>query len=372
MRLLRPHPTLAAALLLFAVAVRAGEQDRSVEESLRKGAGFLWAQQDGDGGWHSKTYGLLRSGQALTPFVLNTLLQIPESTTAAPKEKIDRAVAFIKAHLNADGALGMSDPKLHDYPNYATALAIHALARRGGESDTVAHMQVFLRSQQFSGDAWTSDHPAFGAWGMGGVARTPREPGHLDLSMTRNVLDALRACAPETHGKAFENAQTFLRRCQNLTGDGGFLFSTVVLDANKAGVDRERCRSYGTATADGILALLDCDVSEDDPRVKAALKWTLDRSRVGAASGFPSDSEKRWDTGLQFYYYAAIARVYRKLVPRTSDGGKFRAELAAHLLKTHRADGSWVNENFLVKEDDPCIATVFALGALIDLQEWPR
>ena len=40
----------------------------------------------------------------------------------------------------------------------------------------------------------------------------------------------------------------------------------------------------------------------------------------------------------------------------------------AFLVKSQRPDGSWANENILVKEDDPLIATVFALNALIDLQ----
>src|SRR6266446_5692787 len=36
------------------------------QPALQKGAAWLWSRQEADGGWHSHTYGLLRSGQSLT------------------------------------------------------------------------------------------------------------------------------------------------------------------------------------------------------------------------------------------------------------------------------------------------------------------
>jgi len=36
------------------------------EDAVRSGVHYLWRQQGADGGWHSRTYGLLRSGQSLT------------------------------------------------------------------------------------------------------------------------------------------------------------------------------------------------------------------------------------------------------------------------------------------------------------------
>ena len=52
--------------------------------SLTRAAQYLWAQQAADGGFHSATYGLLRSGQSLTPFVLGALLRVPDATVSAP------------------------------------------------------------------------------------------------------------------------------------------------------------------------------------------------------------------------------------------------------------------------------------------------
>ena len=55
--------------------------------ALERGAAYLWSRQAEDGGWHSHTYGLLRSGQSLTPFVLDALLQAPD----APRDKVASA-----------------------------------------------------------------------------------------------------------------------------------------------------------------------------------------------------------------------------------------------------------------------------------------
>ena len=55
-------------------------------------------------------------------------------------------------------------------------------------------MVAQLRAQQFSeANGWTPEHTAYGGWGMGGAIRRPPDAGHVDLSMTRFVLEALRA-----------------------------------------------------------------------------------------------------------------------------------------------------------------------------------
>src|SRR5262249_4020768 len=169
-----------------------------------------------------------------------------------PPGGVDRAIAFLKRHTNAEGAVGKVDPLLYDYPSYATALAVQALRRSG---QPVYRMVAWLLTQQFTEEhGWKRDDPAYGAWGMGGDPRTAPNAGHVDLSMTRHVLQALAAAGVPAGDPAFARARVFVERCQNT--DGGFFFSTVVLDANKAGQDGPLYRSYGTATADGILAML--------------------------------------------------------------------------------------------------------------------
>src|SRR5215469_10991663 len=75
---------------------------------LQRTAQYLWSQQAQDGGFHSSTYGLLRSGQSLTPFVLDALLDPPISVPLR-SDAVDRALSFITRNTNADGALGRMD-----------------------------------------------------------------------------------------------------------------------------------------------------------------------------------------------------------------------------------------------------------------------
>src|SRR5436190_22139784 len=98
-------------VLVSACGTQAGTADDG-REAIRKATHYLWAKQAADGGWHSETYGLLKSGQSLTPFVFFALFDSSEF----PKDSADRAFAFIRANLNAAGEVGRSDPSLEDYP----------------------------------------------------------------------------------------------------------------------------------------------------------------------------------------------------------------------------------------------------------------
>ena len=82
-------------LLAQAGCARTGQSARPPSSpALAKAAAYLWSRQADDGGWHSHTYGLLRSGQSLTPFVLEALLQVPEAEYPLPGPKVDRAIAL--------------------------------------------------------------------------------------------------------------------------------------------------------------------------------------------------------------------------------------------------------------------------------------
>jgi hypothetical protein len=287
---------------------------RNQQQCLARAAAYLWQQQAGDGGWHSHTYGLLRSGQSLTPFVLQALLDVPETAYPLPRAKVGRAIAFIQAHTRRDGALGMSDPGIPDYPNYATALAVSSLCRsRGaGWEEQVRPMVAYLRSQQFTEqNAWDRSDAVYGAWGMGGERRTKPVTGHVDLSMTRHVLEALRAAGAPDSDPVFECARVFVERCQNFDprraddGDGGFFFSTTEFDTNKAGQDGSHFRSYGTTTADGILALMAVGRPSSDPRIEAAARWLSSHHHDMNVPGFVGQAYQRWPRGLAFYYSAA-------------------------------------------------------------------
>jgi hypothetical protein len=334
--------TALAFLLTSACTVRTSAN------AIPRASHYLWSQQAEDGGWHSRTYGLLRSGQSLTPFVLNALLQVPHE---GPASAIDRAIAFLHRNTNNEGAVGKMDPLLCDYPNYATALTVQALLRA---HQPVSHLIDWLRKQQFTeAHGWKRDDAPYGAWGIGGEPRLAPNPGHVDLSMTRHVLQALAAAGVPASDPVFTRARVFVERCQN--PDGGFFFSTVVLDANKAGQDGQQYRSYGTTTADGLLSLAAMGTPPDDDRFKSAHRWLAAHDSADGAPGFVGPAYQRWTAGLRFYYAATAAEARNSCSP----------EMAANLKTTQHHDGSWRNPENLVKEDDPLIATPFALMALI-------
>jgi len=337
-------------LLTTAAAAAACSWTRE-RSPLARAAQYLWAQQAADGGFHSATYGLLRSGQSLTPFVLGALLRVPDDDVPAPAGAVDRAIAFIRTHTTADGAVGITGGDA-DYPNYATALAVDAMvaAKRGSWKADIAPMIAQLRAQQFSeANGWTPEHAAYGGWGMGGKIRRPPDAGHVDLSMTRFVLEALRASGVDGSDPAMTRARVFLERSQN--HDGGFCFSPVMPGLNKAGQNAEGFVSYGTTTADGVLAFRASGLPDSDRRIARALEWLDRHHQPDRVPGFGDgeDLQTSWSTGLRFYYAAAIAQV-RPAPPIQ--------------LPEQADDGSFRNANSRVKEDDPLIATTFAVQML--------
>lgn len=339
-------------LLLLACAGCSANGRVASGDPAARAARSLWNQQASDGGWHSRTYGLLRSGESMTPFVLDALLLAPEP----PAGRVSQAIDFIRRHTDASGAVGRSDPSLEDYPNYATAYAVRAIcrARPQGWRDIVRPMAAYLRSQQFAeSNGWTREHPVYGAWGMGGERRAPPQTGHVDLSMTRTVLQALAAAGTPGDDPAMQKAIVYLDRCRN--SDGGFHFSTVVLEANKAGHDGREYRSYGTATADGILAMLAARVPHSDPRIQQGKTWLIRHHSADEAPGFAGDAYARWKQGLRFYYASQSSEAFHLL----------KAPAARYdLAPLQRLDGSFANPEKLVKEDDPLIASAFALRVL--------
>src|SRR5262245_13794246 len=91
------------AFLLAALA--AGCSRPSPDGPVERATRYLWTQQGSDGGFHSSTYGLLRSGQSLTPLILGALLKAPD-TRSAHSPSVDRALEFIKKNTDPQGALG--------------------------------------------------------------------------------------------------------------------------------------------------------------------------------------------------------------------------------------------------------------------------
>ena len=384
----------------------AAGQDAAARRALDRAVEYLWSQQADDGGWHSPQYGVLRSGQALTPFVLHSLLGAIDVLNCFDEGKIRRASGFITSHLDSAGVLGQFDPDLIEYPVYCSSYALQAFARfqsfgqkLGADADAAAKsMSNFLLAAQFDeDDGFTSADAAYGGWGFQ-AALKPGQSGHMDLAHTRRALDAL--ALPQFEKQSVEartKAQTFLRVVQKLPQaaarpqvaapnhatlapppssdrpesamdstpfDGGFYFSPVVLEANKGRQEDEptpHWRSYATATCDGILALLAAGVRPEDERVTAAVAWLQSHTDLDYPQGVPTEHPEPWGEAIRFYHYAVRAEVYQRLGWPADE----RLRLATAVSAKQDPDGSFVNrESALMKEDDPVMCTALAVVAL--------
>lgn len=340
--------------------------------ALRRACAWLWARQGPDGGWHSETYGLLASGQALTPFVLDALLRVPETVAPRPPGGVQRALGFLRARVGPDGRVGLSIEGLPEYPTYATATTLLCLARAGDPADAplVARLRAALLAAQLGPDL-PPDHVAGGGWGFG--VRPPGHPGHMDVAHTRHALEALRRSGgvpPAARGPALRFLGLLQKdpaqaARQPLAGevapvvDGGFYFSPVVLPASKGGA----LVSYASATCDGLLALLAAGLPGDDPRVRAAAGWLERHPRLDRPEGIPAPDLEGWADSLTYYHLAARAEAWAAL----DRPGPWRDEARALLAAWQRPDGSFMNPaGQLMKEDDPLLATTFALIALAE------
>ncbi len=370
-----------ALLLLPILLLRCNAPDRpalfpEVEDAIvlkQRAADYLWSQQAADGGWHSTTHGLLKGGDAYTPYILFHLLEAAPADVRKRRAEVGDALAFIRQRTNANGALGFSNPLILEYPNYATAYGVRALARYGGKEDAarIETMRVYLRNQQFGAlRGLREEDPAYGGWGFGEEGLPDGHAGHVDLSHTRRVLQAL-----DQVGGSYEKeaAGVFLAHLQNRQlidtphadlYDGGFHYAPVFL-ANKGAIttveDFTVFHSYATATCDGLLALNALGVAREAPAIRDGLAWLARNDSLTFPQGIPRDTPASWDRVMFYYHIAVRAEVYAHY---GWPSGK-RQALYSLLAENVRTDGAYLNPAGAPnKENDPLLATTMALIAL--------
>ncbi len=337
----------------------------AIDAALGRGAGFLVTRQRADGAIPSRTYAALKDGWSLTPLAVLALRMVPsdEATTAAYRRGVD----FVATLAGPDGTI--RDALEVSYPLYAYAIGALVLGAPDNRRHRAVHGKLLeaLRTLQFSErTGWRAGDASFGGWGY--ATRPPRRTaGDLEesdlaanLSATLMAASALVLGGAQLDDPALAAARGFVERCQNTDTDGGFVFSPALADGNKAGaLDDGRFRSYGSMTADGLRALLRLGRPLADPRVAAAAAWR--ERRVDAARNpgdFPRVAEVRRDSS---YYYWAWSAAH---ATRHLSNARWAEALAAELLRLQGADGSWRNPASEMREDDPIIATSFAIAAL--------
>lgn len=337
----------------------------SIDLSLRWGGAFLAAHQRADGAIPSRTYAALEDGWSLTPLAALALRMVPPDPELAAS--YGRAVDFV-ATLVAPGGEVREAPEVI-YPLYAYAIGALVLGAPDNRRHDAVHgklLEAVRAYQLVERNRWRPADASYGGWGYS--PRVPLRPDDdlsaesyaANLSATLLAVGALALGGARPDDPALVAARRFVERCQNLDTDGGFFFSPGQADGNKAGATTDgRYRSYGSMTADGLRALLRLGARSTEPRVAAAAAYfTRHFDATRNPGDFPPIAEVR--RASSYYYWAwSAAHVARHLsdVPRAT-------ALADELLRRQLPDGSWSNPSSEMREDDPIIATSFALAAL--------
>jgi hypothetical protein len=366
------------------VANSADEKTREIRAqaaaALEKSLEYLARAQGKDGGWHSQTYGQLKGGAALTTFVLDALSHAPADWRSKQAETITRGYDFLKPGFARRGTIACPDGSL-DHPTYGAALWLRGRRRLNLPAEVPMRgelVKYLLGAQCAEVRGFEQASPSYGGWDFLGQGDAHGVTTGTNLSVTCLVLEALaEEIRREPSGKQAREIQAALARgliwtklCQQQ--DGGFCFTPEPMSLNNKAdfkdEGRHEPRSYGTATGDGIRALLACGLPADDKRVVRAAVWLAERPSLELVPGFEAlPPELGWQRGLRFYYYASLARVLPTF--SAADVASRRKGLLEMLLKLQRTDGSYVNESDRMRENDPLIATglgATALAALLD------
>lgn len=283
---------------------------------------------------------------------------------------------------------------LPEYPVYSSGLAMRVLGKSENadrREEAFAWRDLLLAYQLNEANDWKPDDIRFGGWSYS--HESPSKPDDLatlspldepNLSATVYALDGLMTAPLEEEPQrvVLANALQFVLRCQNWRdkgatederyNDGGFHFLLADDVRNKPGIagtdstGQKRFVSYGSATADGMRALLLCGLKPDHPRVVSAHGWLMAHFQNGTHPGTYPAGRAHLQPSLDFYYAASVANAFRRVHaedPRLSKGG-WAILLSNRLLALQRSDGSWSNPAVDTREDDPLIATAFALSAL--------
>lgn len=298
------------------------------------------------------------------------LWAIAASGSTAHAAVQDKAVAFLLGLQRADGGIyvPVPDRKGGGLGNYNTSIALMALQATGRREAVPAILKArtYVASSQHAGD---DAH----AGGFGYDKETQR--AYSDLNNTHYSLDAmrrtqsaedLRSAGEKKADLDWEAALKYVEQMQNKEGDtaGGFAYNTedpkggTVTNAS----GKVMLRAYGSMTYAGLLSMLHAALEKSDPRVRSAVDfgsryWTLEEN--------PGQGQQ----GLYFYFNVmarALSAAGLDALPKAGAGPevRWREEVVKKIVALQKPDGSWANANNRWWENDPILASSYALLAL--------
>ena len=350
---------------------------QEIQLSFQRALAFLKTKQNAEtGAWGDV------EPVAFTALVLASHTADPARKPADPlSPELEKGYAFLIKNVQPDGGI-----YIKARANYNTALALMALVLHPDPSkfdQAILGARRFLISRQMDLDEkGKADNPLDGGIGYG-----DDKGFHADLSNTHFTLEALKYAEAylADRGDAVKNepklnfaaAIAFIERCQNLPESnkqpwvstdakerGGFIYGPTETRGPKSEPDangRVAMRSYGSISYAGMLSFIYAGLSNEDPRVKAAVTWL--------SENFTVDENPAMGQEGKFYYFHTMAKSLRaaKLDALKTKDGKvidWKSQLSSKLLNLQKADGSWTNEAGRWMESDPVLVTSYVLLAL--------
>jgi hypothetical protein len=355
------------------LSIAQGVDSASVQETVPNdvlviGLRSLMNLQGDDGGWHSQHYGTLKQGAAMTTMVLYAVSHVPESIRDPFEEQIQKAFQFLQPGLQKSGFVTNAEGS-QDYPVYCTAMLLVASEKLELELDeeTQARMVAYLLDSQVAeGRGFEQQHPEYGGWDVLGPDTLDGKTSGTNVSATCYVAEALQLYNDQSKVIAsLEQCQGWLDRIVAASADGGLFFAPKLDSMNNKArwtdEENQKPRSYGTATSDGLRIMKYCGVEADkDPWIEAQA-WLAAHPDLEQVPGFGKD-DTGWRLSLKFYYFATLAKTLPLLDSELAES--FRVKLAKQLKAAQANSGLWQNQSALMREDDPIIATSFAVMAL--------
>lgn len=347
--------------------------DVRINRMADRGIEFLRTRGQSDDGAFSGA-----TGPAVTGLCVRAILEHrPAALQADPV--VQDAVKYVEKMVQPDGGIYAVGSKHRNYETSTSVLALVAANKAADESDRkydsiLRRAEAFLKDIQWDeSEGLTPADPAYGGAGYGSHSRP-------DLSNTSFMLDALHELGNEADDPAIQKALLFIARTQNLAppasveavndtkyaddvDDGGFYYTPAAGGQSQAGeVEGGGLRSYGSMTYAGLKSMIYAGLTQDDPRVKAALEFIRKNYALDTNPGMGPQ-------GL-FYYYHTFAKALDVADIEVIDveGGEvhdWREDLVSTLEASQQEDGSWVNrESDRWMEGDRQLVTAYCLLAL--------
>lgn len=377
-------------------------------ELITAGVAQLVSAQRSDGWWSHYHVPLPpdppRPSVAVSALVAYALRRAEPQLGELERARLDDLLDRLVASRAPDG--GVIDPE-HGVQHrvYASSLTLLALHDAAGQP-VERHAQAVKELRAWLAEVQVAEQHGigvvdrrYGGWSYrddyGPTLRT-------DVSTARFALQALADAGLAADAPAWERAGAFLDLVQNHSllsapedppsqrkrerelRDGGFSFTPLTSKAGRTLLDGIVVgRSYGSATADGLVGLLavrgidrrrsDKRRGPRDPAVVAALSWLVRHFSVSENPGFQGDPVG-WKDGLYFYYLASLSQaLHRAGVWSIEQEGKPRVwarELVTTLGFRHGQRGrSFGSDSALMHEDLPTIAASFSLLALANARD---